>query len=189
MNEALATRNYDGVFVHRVASTRETLRIIHRVKDGRMSERLVSTDGSGREFMRNGAEWVAYFPDRKVAIAEQRNRPSGFIAALNGLSQRNRGFLRDPLCRAPAPAGREHARDHRPPARWPALRLPLLDRRKDRHAVPHAAGDCRQRGHRGDLLHCPDAAGDHRRRDAEAGCRCDGIPLVATRCTFAGAAP
>ena len=74
MNEALATRNYDGVFVHRVASTRETLRIIHRVKDGRMSERLVSTDGSGREFVRNGAEWVAYFPDRKVAIAEQRNR-------------------------------------------------------------------------------------------------------------------
>jgi sigma-E factor negative regulatory protein RseB len=92
MNEALATRNYDGVFVHRVASTRETLRIIHRVKDGRMSERLVSTDGSGREFVRNGAEWVAYFPDRKVAIAEQRNRPSGFIVALNGLTSETEDF-------------------------------------------------------------------------------------------------
>ncbi len=31
-------------------------------------------------------EWVAYYPDRKIAIAEQRNRPSGYIAALNGLS-------------------------------------------------------------------------------------------------------
>jgi len=92
MNEALATRNYDGVFVHRVGSTRETLRIIHRVKDGSMSERLVSTDGSGREFVRNGAEWVAYFPDRKVAIAEQRNRPSGFIVALNGLSRETEDF-------------------------------------------------------------------------------------------------
>jgi sigma-E factor negative regulatory protein RseB len=92
MNEALATRNYDGVFVHRVGSTRETLRIIHRVKDGRMSERLVSTDGSGREFVRNGPEWVAYFPDRKVAIAEQRNRPSGFIVALNGLTSETEDF-------------------------------------------------------------------------------------------------
>jgi sigma-E factor negative regulatory protein RseB len=92
MNEALATRNYDGVFVHRVSSQRETLRIIHRVKDGRMSERLVSTDGSGREFVRNGPEWVAYFPDRKVAIAEQRNRPSGFIASLNGLSRETEDF-------------------------------------------------------------------------------------------------
>jgi len=87
MNQALATRNYDGVFVTRVGEHRETLRIIHRVKDGRMSERLVSTDGSGREFVRNGAEWVAYYPDRKIAIAEQRNRPSGFISSLNGLSR------------------------------------------------------------------------------------------------------
>jgi sigma-E factor negative regulatory protein RseB len=85
MNQALATRNYEGVFVTRVGEHRETLRIIHRVKDGVMSERLVSTDGSGREFVRNGPEWVAYYPDRKIAIAEQRNRPNGFIAALNGL--------------------------------------------------------------------------------------------------------
>lgn len=87
MNEALATRSYDGVFVLHVGSQRDTMRIIHRVKDGRMSERLVSTDGSGREFVRNGPEWVAYYPDRKIAIAEQRNRPSGFISALNGLSK------------------------------------------------------------------------------------------------------
>lgn len=92
MNEALAKRNYDGVFVHRVGSQRETLRIIHRVKDGKMAERLVSTDGSGREFIRNGSEWVAYFPDRKIAIAEQRNRPNGFIASLNGLSRETEDF-------------------------------------------------------------------------------------------------
>ncbi|MEO8309236.1 MAG: MucB/RseB C-terminal domain-containing protein [Pseudomonadota bacterium] len=92
MNQALATRNYDGVFVTRVGEHRETLRIIHRVKDGRMSERLVSTDGSGREFVRNGPEWVAYYPDRKIAIAEQRNRPSGFIASLNGLSKETDNF-------------------------------------------------------------------------------------------------
>ncbi len=84
MNEALATRNYDGVFVHELAGNRTTLRIIHRVKDGTMSERLVSTDGSGREFIRNGRQWVAYFPDRKLVVVEQRRR-GGFISGLRGL--------------------------------------------------------------------------------------------------------
>jgi sigma-E factor negative regulatory protein RseB len=86
MNSALATRNYDGVFVHQVAGRREVLRIIHRLRDGRMSERLVSTDGSGREFVRNGTEWVAYFPDKRVAMVETRFRSFGFITALNGLN-------------------------------------------------------------------------------------------------------
>lgn len=86
MNEALASRNYDGVFVHQIAGRRETLRIIHRVRDGKMAERLISTDGSGREFIRNGAEWVAYFPDRKIVVVERRASP-GFISGLHGLGQ------------------------------------------------------------------------------------------------------
>jgi sigma-E factor negative regulatory protein RseB len=87
MNEALSTRSYDGVFVHQVAGQREVLRIIHRLRDGRMAERLVSTDGSGREFVRDGTEWVAYFPDRRVAVKETRTRSYGFIATLKGLSE------------------------------------------------------------------------------------------------------
>jgi sigma-E factor negative regulatory protein RseB len=87
MNEALSTRSYDGVFVHQVAGQREVLRIIHRLRDGRMAERLVSTDGSGREFVRDGTDWVAYFPDRRLAVKETRNRSYGFIATLKGLSE------------------------------------------------------------------------------------------------------
>jgi sigma-E factor negative regulatory protein RseB len=84
MNQALASRNYDGVFVHQQGSRRETLRIIHRVQDGKVSERLVSIDGSGREFVRNGAELVCYFPDRRVAIVEKRPEGTGFIGGLPG---------------------------------------------------------------------------------------------------------
>jgi sigma-E factor negative regulatory protein RseB len=84
MNEAVSGRNYDGVFVHELGAMRETLRIIHRVKGGRMTERLVSTDGSGREFVRNGHEWIAYFPDRRIVVVDSR-RDSGFIASLPGL--------------------------------------------------------------------------------------------------------
>lgn len=86
MNDTLASRNYDGVFVHQIAGRRETLRIIHRVSDGHMTERLVSTDGSGREFIRNGSEWVAYFPDRKIVVVERRVSP-GFISGLHGLGK------------------------------------------------------------------------------------------------------
>jgi sigma-E factor negative regulatory protein RseB len=86
MNEALATRNYDGVFVHVVGGQREVLRIIHRIKDGKLSERLIATDGSGREFVRNGSEWVAYFPDRRIAVTETRNRSFGFIETLHRLT-------------------------------------------------------------------------------------------------------
>jgi sigma-E factor negative regulatory protein RseB len=85
MNEALAKRNYDGVFVQQIGTRRETWRIIHRMRDGRMTERLISTDGSGREFVRNGSEAIWYFPDRKVVLVEERGRASGYITALYGV--------------------------------------------------------------------------------------------------------
>ncbi|MFO1504713.1 MAG: sigma-E factor regulatory protein RseB domain-containing protein [Steroidobacteraceae bacterium] len=85
MNRPLARRNYDGVFVQQIGQRRETWRIIHRMRDGRMTERLISTDGSGREFVRNGSEAVWYFPDRKVVLVEDRARASGYITALYGV--------------------------------------------------------------------------------------------------------
>ncbi|MEO7775598.1 MAG: MucB/RseB C-terminal domain-containing protein [Steroidobacteraceae bacterium] len=84
MNRALATRNYDGVFVHQQGNRSETLRIIHRVHEGTVTERLVSVDGSGREFVRKGAELVCYFPDRRVAIVEKRPDGTVFIGGLPG---------------------------------------------------------------------------------------------------------
>jgi sigma-E factor negative regulatory protein RseB len=87
MNEALSTRNYDGVFSHQVGTRREVMRIIHRRQGDVMAERLLATDGSGREFVRNGTEWTAYYPDRRFAIVETRNRNYGFISTLKGLSE------------------------------------------------------------------------------------------------------
>jgi len=39
-DQALATRNYEGVFVHEHAGETETLRVIHRVGSEGVSERL-----------------------------------------------------------------------------------------------------------------------------------------------------
>ena len=48
MNKALETRNYDGTFFHVSEGRVETMRIVHRVRLGRVTERLQSLDGSGR---------------------------------------------------------------------------------------------------------------------------------------------
>lgn len=86
MNNALATLNYDGVFTHTVQDRREVMRILHRTQNGRMNERVISTDGSGREFLRNGSEWVAYLPASRTVMKETRNRSYGYLTALNGLN-------------------------------------------------------------------------------------------------------
>jgi len=86
MNDALARRNYDGVFVQQIGGRRETWRIVHRMRDGRMTERLISTDGSGKEYIRDGTEAVWYIPSRKAVVVEQRGRSSGYITALYGVS-------------------------------------------------------------------------------------------------------
>ena len=72
MNRALTTRNYDGTFSHWHGGTVEMLRIIHRVQDGQVAERLVSLDGSGREFIRRGASLTCYLPDKRTVLVEER---------------------------------------------------------------------------------------------------------------------
>jgi sigma-E factor negative regulatory protein RseB len=86
MNDALLSRSYDGVLTHRWVGGGEALRIIHRVQGGRMVERVMSTDGSGHEEIRNGTQWIRYLPDRRIALVQTRNRSFGYIATLNGLS-------------------------------------------------------------------------------------------------------
>lgn len=72
MNKELATRNYDGTFIHFRNGKVETLRIIHRVEGGKVSERLVSLDGSGREVIRNEDELTCYLPDQRKVLVEPR---------------------------------------------------------------------------------------------------------------------
>jgi sigma-E factor negative regulatory protein RseB len=71
MNDALNTRSYDGVFSHWQGGQVETLRIVHRVMDGEVTERLESLDGSGRQFVRDGAELTCYLPDQRTVLVEK----------------------------------------------------------------------------------------------------------------------
>jgi len=71
MNTALNTRNYVGVFTHWESGRVETLRIVHRVLDGAVTERLESLDGSGRQFVRSGTELTCYLPDQRTVLVEK----------------------------------------------------------------------------------------------------------------------
>jgi sigma-E factor negative regulatory protein RseB len=82
MNQALATRNYDGTFFHLSEGRVETMRIVHRVRAGRVTERLQSLDGSGREFVRNNDELTCYLPDQHTVLVEPRPDNGPFLGSL-----------------------------------------------------------------------------------------------------------
>jgi len=70
-DQALARLNYEGVFVHEHAGESETLRVIHRVGSAGVAERLLSMDGSGREFIRKGTQLICYLPDQRTVLVER----------------------------------------------------------------------------------------------------------------------
>ncbi len=82
MSQTLATASYSGEFSLEGQGYTERMRIVHRVRDGRVCERLVSLSGNRRELIRDGDEVTAYLPDRRVAIIERRPDRSGLLGRL-----------------------------------------------------------------------------------------------------------
>jgi sigma-E factor negative regulatory protein RseB len=70
MEQALRNRNYTGVFVHEQHGQTETLQIVHRAGAAASEERILSMDGSGREFIRRGGELTCYLPDQRLVVVE-----------------------------------------------------------------------------------------------------------------------
>ena len=81
-DQALATRNYEGVFVHEHGGETETLRVIHRVGSDGVAERLLSMDGSGREFIRKGSQLTCYLPDKRTVLVEKSNDTGLLLGSL-----------------------------------------------------------------------------------------------------------
>jgi sigma-E factor negative regulatory protein RseB len=81
-DQALANRNYEGVFVHEHGGDSETLRVIHRVGSDGVSERLLSMDGSGREFIRRGTQLTCYLPDKRLVLVEKSSDGGLLLASL-----------------------------------------------------------------------------------------------------------
>jgi sigma-E factor negative regulatory protein RseB len=82
MGAALNNASYVGEFTSESAGRTERLAITHRVRDGVVSERLVSLTGSRRELVRENDEVVVYLPDQNLAIIERRSGRSDLLGAL-----------------------------------------------------------------------------------------------------------
>lgn len=103
MSEALATRNYEGRFFYLRDSRSEAMRIFHRVDKGKVTERLVSLDGSGREIIRNQTEVISYLPDRRTVIVEKRtgaNTPLPAVPSYNEELEAHYSIERGPFTKA-----------------------------------------------------------------------------------------
>ena len=82
MNEALAGRSYEGEFLHLSNGRVEKMRILHRASGGRVTERLVSLSGSGREIIRNEDEILCYLPDQRRVLVESRQERGPLLGTL-----------------------------------------------------------------------------------------------------------
>ncbi|MGH8317645.1 MAG: MucB/RseB C-terminal domain-containing protein [Steroidobacteraceae bacterium] len=92
MNHALTTLNYEGTFAHWEGGKVEMLRIIHRVQDGKVAERLASLDGSGREFIRIGSRLTCYLPDKHVVLVERTPAKVSFLSGFPAINAQTARF-------------------------------------------------------------------------------------------------
>lgn len=94
MNRALTTLDYEGTFAHWQGGRVEMLRIIHRVENGVVCERLTSLDGSGREFIRKGSDLTVYLPDKKVVLVEHMLPKSSLLGGIPVINAETAHFYR-----------------------------------------------------------------------------------------------
>jgi sigma-E factor negative regulatory protein RseB len=106
-DQALATRNYEGVFVHEHAGETETLRVIHRVGSEGVSERLLSMDGSGREFIRKGSQLTCYLPDTHTVLVEKTGDAGLLLGSLPRIDATSAGLYQISELRKTRVSGRD----------------------------------------------------------------------------------
>ena len=72
MDRAAHTINYTGTFVYRHGPTLAAMRIVHRVANGRVTERLTALDGHRQVIIRDRGRVACYLPHEHVVFIEQR---------------------------------------------------------------------------------------------------------------------
>ena len=71
MSKASRDLNYDGIFIYRLGTQMETMRIIHKSGGNGSYEKLMSLTGSAREVIRDKEQVKCYFPDDKKVVVDK----------------------------------------------------------------------------------------------------------------------
>jgi sigma-E factor negative regulatory protein RseB len=106
MAQAVELLNYEGTFIHMHDGSVESLYIIHRNDAGKVSERIVSMDGAGREIIRHENEVTCILPDERSVLIEQRKQANPLLGALPNYTDRLERHYSVTLFRRSRVAGR-----------------------------------------------------------------------------------
>lgn len=89
MQYAHKQKNYIGTFIYRHGTQLETMRIVHRVRSGKVLERIISLNGSAREVIRDHRVERVYMPDKNIIQISPRTKNENEFPALLTRSMKN----------------------------------------------------------------------------------------------------
>jgi sigma-E factor negative regulatory protein RseB len=82
MSAAVATIDYEGTVIRRQNGEAQALKVVHKVVDGIVNEKVVTQEGNGLEIIRIGNEVHCILPDKKSVLIEQWNDRSTLFSTL-----------------------------------------------------------------------------------------------------------
>lgn len=82
MTAAVATTSYQGTVIRRKRGDSEALKVVHRIVDGVVNERVTSQEGNGLEIIRIGNNVHCILPDKKSVLVEGWNNQSTLFSPL-----------------------------------------------------------------------------------------------------------
>ncbi len=82
MTAAVHTTSYEGTVIRTKGGETEALKIVHRIADGVVSDKLTVQEGNGLEIIRIGDEVHCILPDKKSVVVESWNNQTTLFSAL-----------------------------------------------------------------------------------------------------------
>jgi sigma-E factor negative regulatory protein RseB len=82
MSAAVATTDYEGTVIRRQNGEAQALKVVHKVIDGVVNEKVITQEGNGLEIIRIGNEVHCILPDKKSVLIEQWNDRSTLFSTL-----------------------------------------------------------------------------------------------------------
>jgi sigma-E factor negative regulatory protein RseB len=82
MSAAVSTIDYEGTVIRRQNGEAQALKVVHKVVDGVVNEKVITQEGNGLEIIRIGNEVHCILPDKKSVLIEQWNDRSTLFSTL-----------------------------------------------------------------------------------------------------------
>lgn len=82
MSAAVSTIDYEGTVIRRQNGEAQALKVVHKVIDGVVNEKVITQEGNGLEIIRIGNEVHCILPDKKSVLIEQWNDRSTLFSTL-----------------------------------------------------------------------------------------------------------